>query len=211
MFFGRMEAQMNNLIVTVFPDDAKADEGLRQTQDLHGEGTVTAYARAVLKRDASGELFITRRDHRGPLGVGIGTLAGGLAAVLGGPVGLPAAVAGGALAGSYVDLLRKGFGDEFIDAVQRDLTPGTSALVAEVSGDSVNPLAARLQALGGKVTWQRIDDYLSGFVEEDTASIRSDLTELSAEHAGRKADVMASKLDLDGGGRRSSGKPTMGE
>ena len=154
---------MNNLVVTVFPDEATADEGLRGLEELHRDGTVTAYATAIIQRDGSGEVSITRQERKGPLG----------------------------------DLLRKGLGGEFILAVQRELTPGTSALVAEVSDDSLGTIAARMEALGGKVTHERLTDFLSGLLEGDTAGIRADLAEVAAEHAGRKSEVTASVVDFE--------------
>jgi hypothetical protein len=155
--------EMNNLVVTMFPDEAKAEEGLRALQELHREGSVTAYATAVVQRDGSGELSIQRPNGKGPL----------------------------------ADLLREWLGGELILTVERELTPGTSALVAEVSDDSLGTLAARMEALGGTVTHERLKDFLSGLLEADTTGIRDDLADLAAEHAGRKAEVMADALDFE--------------
>jgi uncharacterized membrane protein len=154
---------MNNLVVSVFPDEATADEGLRGLEELHRDGTVTAYATAVIERAGSGDLSVKRHDRGGPL----------------------------------ADLLRKGLAGELIEAVQRELPPGTSALVAEVSDDSLDTMAARMEALGGKVTHDRLTDFLSGLIEEDTAETRADVADVSAEHAGRKAEAMDTVLDFD--------------
>jgi uncharacterized membrane protein len=153
---------MNNLVVTVFPDEATADEGLRGLEELHREGTVTAYATAIIERAGTGELSV-KRQGRGPLG----------------------------------DLLRRGLAGEVIAAVQRELTPGTSALVAEVSDDLLDPVVARLEALGGKVMHQRLTDFLSGLIEDDTADLRAEVADVSAEHAARKSEVTATGLDFD--------------
>jgi hypothetical protein len=154
---------LNNLVVTVFPDEATADEGLRVLEELHREGTVTAYATAVIERAGSGELSIKRHDRGGPL----------------------------------ADLLRRGLAGEVILAVQRELPPGTSALVAEISDDSLDTMAARMEALGGKVTHDRLTDFLSGLIEEDTADTRADFADLAAEHAARKSEVTTTVLDFE--------------
>jgi len=154
---------MNNLVISVFPDDATAEEGLRGLEELHREGTVTAYATAIIARDGSGELSVARHGRSGPL----------------------------------VDLLRKGLAGEIIAAVQRELPPGMSALVAEVSADSLDATAARLETVGGKVTHERLSDFVSARLAEDTSDIRGDLGDISAEHAARRAEVTTSVLDFD--------------
>lgn len=188
---------MNNIVVVVFPDEARAHEGLRALQELHREGNVAVYATAVLQRELDGELSVKRPSNQGPLGLGVGAVAGGLIGIIGGPVGPTAGVAAGALAGSLGDALHMSLGDELIEAVQRDLTPGTSAVIGEISEESIETIDKRMKALGGKVTRERRKDFVAGFVDEDTAPIRAELAEISAEHAGRKAEVMETDLDFD--------------
>ncbi len=188
---------MHNFVVVVFRDEGKANEGVRALQDLHREGSVTVYATAALQREANGELSVKRHSHSGPLGFGAGALAGGLIGVAGGPAGPAAGAAAGAVVGSLLDGLRAGLGDELLDRVQRDLTPGASALVAEVSEESPQPIDARMGALGGQVTRRARQPFAAGLVEEDTSAFRADLAELSAKHAAGKAELMQSKLDVD--------------
>ncbi len=188
---------MNNIVVVVFPDEARAHDGVRALQELHREGNVAVYATAVLQREPNGELSVKRHSNQGPLGLGVGAVAGGLVGVLGGPVGLAAGVAAGALAGTLGDVMHISLGDELIEAVQRDLRPGTSAVIGEVSEESTETIDKRMKALGGNVTRERRKDFVAGLVEDDTAPIRADLADISAEHAGSKVQVMESKLDFD--------------
>jgi uncharacterized membrane protein len=188
---------MNNIVVVVFPDEERAHEGVRALQELHREGNVAVYATAVLQREPNGELLVKRHSNPGPLGLGVGAVAGGLIGILGGPLGAAAGVAAGALAGSMGDVMHMSLGDEFIEAVQRDLTPGTSAVIGEVSEESIDTIDKRMKALGGNVTRERRKDFVAGFVEDDTAPIRADLADISAEQAGRKVELMESKLDFD--------------
>ena len=188
---------MHNFVVVIFRDESEANEGARVLQALHRDGTVTVYATALLQREPNGELTIKRHSDPGPRGFGVGALAGGLLGLAGGPAASVAGVAVGGMAGTYGDLLHYGVADEVIDAVQRDLLPGTYALVGEVSEDSVEPIDRWMAALGGKVTRQARKDLVAGKVDEDTAAIRSELREVAAEHAGVKAEALQSKIELD--------------
>ena len=188
---------MNNIVVIVFPDEAKAQEGVRALEELHSGGHAALYATAVLERELNGELSVKRHSNQGPLGLGVGAVTGGLVGILAGPVGAAAGVAAGALAGGLGDVLHMGLGDELVDAVQRDLTPGRSAVIAEVSEESTETIDRRMKTLGGKVTRERRKDFVAGLAEEDTAPIRGELAEMSAEHAGRKAEVMETALDFE--------------
>jgi uncharacterized membrane protein len=78
---------MSKYIVVVFADEARAYEGTRALQALHAEGSVTVYAMAVLAANASGKLEVKQAADRGPLGLGVGAIVGGLVGLLGGPVG----------------------------------------------------------------------------------------------------------------------------
>jgi hypothetical protein len=60
--------------------------------------------------------------------------------------------------GYSVDAFNYGVGMEFVDEVSRNLTPGKSALVAEVDEYWTIPLGLRMEALGGIVVRQwRLD------------------------------------------------------
>ncbi len=188
---------MNNFVVVVFPEESRAADAIRELQRRHQEGSVTVYATAELRREPSGELSIERTRHEGPLGLGVGAMAGGLVGVLGGPLGPLAGIAAGSLAGSVGDTLRTVLRDEVIDDVQRALTAGASALVAEVSEDSTETIDALMRSLGGTVTRQPRGEVAAGFMREDTAAMRTDLQGLSAELAGIKAAQIQTDLDVD--------------
>ncbi len=154
---------MHNVVIALFPDQAQADEAVRALDALHRQGTVTVYATAVLRRDASGELSIDRHSHGGPLG----------------------------------HLLHAALGDELLDAVQRGIAPGHSALVGDLSEESAQAVDDHVAALGGTVTRRARRQVVASLIDEDGATIRAGLADISAEQAGRKADAMQSRLDLD--------------
>ena len=88
---------MDKILVVIFDDENKAYEGSRTLQDLHNEGSLTLYAKAVIAKDASGQVNVKQADDEGPVGTGVGLLTGSLLGLLGGPVG----VALGAYAGMF--------------------------------------------------------------------------------------------------------------
>src|SRR5574342_1007511 len=78
---------MSKFAVVVFEDEKKAYEGLHALQELHAEGSLTVWGTDILRRDAERRVSIVKRDDQGPLGTGLGMLAGGLVGLFGGPVG----------------------------------------------------------------------------------------------------------------------------
>jgi len=74
---------MSKFIFVSFPDEAKAYEGTRSLEELHAEGSLTLYAVAVVAKSADGKLTVKRESDRGPLGIAVGSLVGGLIGLLG--------------------------------------------------------------------------------------------------------------------------------
>ena len=138
---------MSKYIGVIFPDEAKADEGSRVLKDLHAEGSIALSGMAVVVKDATGTLSVKKSVDERPLGMAAGALIGGLAGLPGGPVGIVIGATGGALVGRAADL-----GDltNFFDKVARELPPGNTAVVAEVTEHSGTSLCeTRMQAIGG--------------------------------------------------------------
>ena len=185
----------NKFVIVVFPDEAKAYEGVRTFQDLHQEGSVTVYGTVVVQRDAKGGLTVKQRSDEGPLGTGVGALTGGLIGLFGGPVGVAVGLVAGGVAGSWRDYLQAEVSDEFLEDVQRDLTPGKYAVIAEVSEDWIAPVDSRMEALGGKVVREGREDFIDDLIEKRVDAARAELAQREAEHAGARAKRMESKLE----------------
>jgi uncharacterized membrane protein len=199
---------MNKYAVVVFPDEAKAYEGVRALQQLHEEGSVTVYGTIVVQRQADGAMAVKQRTDEGPVGLGVGMLAGGLLGLLGGPAGAAIGVAAGGLAGTWGDYLHAEVSDEFLEDIQRVLTPGRFAVVAELSEEWLAPIDTRMKALGGTVVRERRQDFVDDLIEKRTnamkaelaqrkSELKSDIARRKAEHAGESADWMETALDAD--------------
>ena len=170
---------MSKFIFISFADEAKAYEGTRSLEALHAEGSLTLYGLAVVAKGRDGKLSIKRESDRGPLGLAVGSLVGGLIGRLGGPVGAAIGLGAGALLGSLNE------------NVSKELTPGKAAVLAEVSEEWVTPLNARMSALGGNVhrtARAEVEDELS---LKDMAAAKTELSQLKAEYDHAASDTKA--------------------
>lgn len=185
---------MSNFVVVVVPDEAKAYEAMRAMKELHAEGTVTLFGAAVVERKSGGKLEIKQEVDRGPVGLGLGSLVGGLIGLFGGPVGAAAGVAAGGLLGSWRDYMRAGVGEDFGETIARELPPGSFAVIAEMSEDWIVPTDTRMEALGGRVLREPRADFIDDTIERRTDAFKSELDRRKAEHASAKAEKMGAKL-----------------
>lgn len=184
---------MSKYVVVVFPDEAKAHEGVRAFKELHAEGSLTVYAGAEIAKDADGSVSTTEKKGKGPFGMAVGALLGGLVGLIGGPPVAALGAAGGAVMGGWLDVLDLGGGLDFVDRVSRELTPGKSAIVAEVEEDWVTPLDSRMEACGGVVYRSWRDDLEDERIRRGAEAGRAELAQLQAERA-EASDERKAKL-----------------
>ena len=173
---------MSQFVVAVFPTEAKAYDATRVMKDLQAEGSLVLYGMAVVTKAADGKLAVKETAEKGPLGTAVGLLTGGLVGLLGGPSAPATGVAGGALIGSWSDLFDLGVGRDFLDKVARELTPGKTAVVAEVKEDGVTPLDTRVEAIGGTVLRQGRADFEHQQIKQEVNASKAELAELQAEY-----------------------------
>jgi uncharacterized membrane protein len=167
----------------VFPDEDKAHEGVRAFEELHQEDTLTVYAGALVVKDAAGNVAVKEKRRKGPFRAAAGALLGGLVGLIGGPPVAALGAAAGGLMGGWRDALDLGGGLDFVEAVSRELTPGKSAILAEVEEDSVMPLDSRMEALGGVVHRASRDDFEDERIRREAEARRANFAQLEAERA----------------------------
>jgi uncharacterized membrane protein len=182
---------MSKFVVVVFADEAKAYEGTRALKELDAEGSLSLYGMAVVARDAGGKVSVKQAAGQGPMGTGVGALAGGLIGLLGGPVGAVAGMAGGALLGGLGDLFNLGVTGSFVDAVSQNLIPGKTAVVAEVDEDWVTPLDSRMEAIGGTVLREWRSDVEDELHTREVNARKAEVAELRAEFAQSRGEARA--------------------
>jgi uncharacterized membrane protein len=182
---------MDRMLVVVFGNEGKAYEGRRALQDLDRDGSITAYAYAIITKNADGTSKVNEGDDSGPLGTLVGTSVGSLIGLLGGPVGLAIGAGAGFLGGMTADLDNARINEDFVDDVSKQLTPGRVALVAEIEEEWTTPVDIRMEALGGTVFRRALSDVRDTANSEEIAAMKADLAQMKAEHAQAKADRKA--------------------
>jgi uncharacterized membrane protein len=182
---------MSKFVVVVFPNEAKASEGLHAFKELDAEDSLTVYAGAVIVKDADGTVSVKERHGRRPFHAAIGAVIGGLVGLIGGPPVAALGAAGGAVAGGWRDALDLGVGLDFVDEVSRELTPGKSAILAEIEEDWVTPLDSRMEAAGGVVLRAWRDDLEDERIRREAERRRAELAQLQAERAQAREEWKA--------------------
>ena len=73
---------------------------------------------------------------------------------------------------------------EFLGSVERELAPGTFAVIAEVSEGT--PMDARMEELGGRLVYEGWEDLIDDLLEERTDVRSAELAARSAERQRRR-------------------------
>ena len=181
----------DKMIVIVFENEKKAYEGLKALKDLHAEGSITLYASAVIAKNPTGEVTVKQTTEQGPIGTGVGLATGTLIGLLGGPVGVAIGAGVGTFGGLLYDLEKVGVGEDFLEEVKQQLTPGKVAVVAEAQEEWVMPIDTRMEAAGGVVIRRMRDEVLDSQFERDAAALKAEIADLKAEHARANREAKA--------------------
>ena len=182
---------MNKLIVVVFDEESKAYEGTKALRELHDDTDITLYAGAVIAKDAKGKVSVKQAADQGPIGTVLRFATGGLIGVLGGPVGMAVGAAAGTLTGSMYDIVQIGVDEDFVNEVSAYLSPGKSAVVAEIDEEWVTPLDTRMEAIGGVVFRCARGEYIDAQIEQGIAADKAALAQLKAERDQAVGEVKA--------------------
>jgi len=186
---------MNKILVSVFPNETAAYQGLSALRELHGAGDITLYDADVIIKDASGKTALKETTSHGPLGTIVGIVGGSLVGVVGGPVGVAVGAYMGGIGGAMYDLFKLGISMDFIDEVTTSLRPGTAAVVSDLDESWITPVETKLVPLGAvniRQTRNQIDDEL---LDREADELNAELAQLRAEmretNAANKAAVQA--------------------
>jgi uncharacterized membrane protein len=131
-------------------------------KESDADGRIELKSAAVVERTDAGQLQIAdSADNVGLVGTASGSLIGMLVGVLGGPVGLLLGWGAGALVGGSFDLDREEESDEALGVLGRAISPGSSALIADVTEPEVELIDAKMDLLGGEVTRRSVVDVVA--------------------------------------------------
>lgn len=137
---------MHRVLVIVFDNEAKADEGKNELLRLDGEGSISIYGYEVLVKKADGTVIMRQAD-------GHGTLSPFAKSLLGNPSDLTRSTpeAAATNAPNPRDSNKTETGEEFNRGVMEVLLPNRVAIVAEIEEEWPAVLDTRMGSVGGVV------------------------------------------------------------
>jgi uncharacterized membrane protein len=182
---------MNKMLIAAFEKEAAAYEGLSALKELHNRGDITLYATAVILKDSSGVITIKQAADRGPVGTALGMLTGAVVGLLAGPVGVAVGAAAGGATGLISDLAESGIDIRFIDEVAKVLSPGKTAVLAEVQETWTTPVDATLGKLGALVFRRLRSEVAEDQVARESAAFAAEIKQLKEELAQASGDTKA--------------------
>lgn len=185
---------MNKMLITIFDNPTAAEAGLHALRRLHSEGDITLYATGVIAKDLAGLVNVQSAIDRDPVGASVGMAVGSLIGLLGGPLGLLLGASTGAVVGTLRDDWEVGVGMDFIDTVERQMTPGKVAVVAEVDEEWVTPVDAAMAELHGTVFRRARSETLVAQFDQDIAALKAELRELESEVSDASESAKAGLL-----------------
>jgi len=184
-----------NVVVVRFTEPSKAYQAFSELKEADANGHIELKSAAVVERTAQGELQIAdSADNVGLVGAASGSLIGLLIGVLGGPVGLLLGWGAGALVGGSFDLDRSDESDEALGVLGRAISPGSTALIADVTEPEPELIDAKMGLLGGDVTRRSVIDVVA---ELGTAHEAADAAAREARRVVREKRKTEITADLD--------------
>jgi uncharacterized membrane protein len=150
---------MENVLAVNFAQDTVAYEALTTLKELDDQGQVGLRGAAVVMRNEDGSIAI--KDEVGDLGYE-GTATGGIVGliigILGGPIGVLIGGATGVLIGSLFDIDDLDETESVLSEMSRAVRIGHPSLLAEVVEQSPEVVDSAIEALGGIVIRETLDD-----------------------------------------------------
>ncbi len=151
-------------------------------------------------KDSSGAMSVKQTADKGPVGTALGMLTGGLAGLLAGPVGVAVGFAVGGAAGLVFDLAQLGIDTGFLDEVLKALSPGKTAVLAEVQETWTTPVDTRLGKLGGLVFRRLRSEVVEDQLARESAAFATEMKQLREELAQSTAETRRGWFELAAGG-----------
>jgi uncharacterized membrane protein len=143
---------MNATAIVTFPDPERAFDALKAIEA--SSGSISAGS-VVATKDLNGNLLVTETTREKIGSTMAGAFIGGLAGLPLGAVATIFGAAAGALIGAVADLLNR-TGEAWLDRnIGRELRPGETALVIDVSEKSMADFEALMKSAGGTITCTR--------------------------------------------------------
>jgi uncharacterized membrane protein len=185
----------NVLAVTFGEDpenDASAYQALTDLKQLDSQGQIHIAGAAVVTRDADGRVDVKTEVGDDPYtGAASGGMIGLLVGIIGGPLGVLLGGTYGALVGSLFDLDDAETTESVLGEISKQVQPGRTALLAQVTEPGVEVIDNAMARLGGAVMRRPAVD-----VEEEIAAAQE--AERQAKREARK-ELQRARLEKSKG------------
>lgn len=164
------------VIVAEFPEEKAAQQALNKLQAERKDKSFDLIDAAIIRKTPDGKLHIKEtNDSGGGKGAATGLLAGAAIGLIGGPLGIAAWSASGALLGGIAARLHdRGIHNDQLRQVGQELTPGSSALVVVIDSNWTTPIEKELVEAGGRV-------FTTEIAAEIAAQLRKDAQDKQSE------------------------------
>jgi len=182
---------MERMLVAIFHDKAAAHKASEALQNMSDEGAIAVHSIRLLTCDVGGAITVDRTYDALPEGTMGATAVGTLLGLLGGPVGLAIGAASGMIVGATADYAKSRVTEDFAQHVADELTPGRSAMVAELYEESTDAVDAQLHGLGATIFRRDLSDVADTEYEHEISTIKSDLADVKAEMSAKRANRRA--------------------
>ena len=185
---------MDRMVVAVFDNATKANEGKTALLQLDREGEITLYGCGVVLKHADATASVIESDDVTPTEALIGSALGSLIALLGGPT----SAALSAFATDVTDLDNCRVGVDFLNEIAAVLTPNRVAVVAEVDEEATEAVDTQIEASGGIVCRRALTRGGSEYGKRDIEAMKADLAQLKNELVrawSERQDKMQKKID----------------
>jgi uncharacterized membrane protein len=174
----------DNVLVVTFGEDPKNDENAYQAltdlKQLDSQDQIKITGAAVVTRDGEGRVDVKTDVGEDPYaGTASGGVIGLLIGIIGGPIGMLLGGSYGLLVGSLFDMDEADTTESVLGEISKEIRPGRTALLAQVTEQSPEVIDAAMARLGGEVLRRPAVD-----VEDEIAVAEE--AERKAEHEARK-------------------------
>jgi len=192
---------MERMLVAIFDDESRARRASDALQHMGDDGVIAVHTVRIFSRKRDGAITSEDIYDALPEGTMGATAVGSLLGLLGGPIGLAVGAAGGLLIGGTADYAKSRVTKDFAQQVADALTPGRTAIVAEVDEQSTDAVDARLHELGVIIFRHDLSDVADTEYEYEAARVKANLAQARGKLADRtarlhaKADSIIAKLE----------------
>lgn len=165
----KSSAQVYNIVAFIFSDKDRASQVSKELKSSAKSDGYKVIANAVVEVDEKGKAHVHQAGH-GSWGTGLGAVAGGGLAMLGGPAGLLIwAVAGGVIGGVVGKHMGHAIPTDDLKKLADQMKPSTSAILAMVEDTATEQVIGDLKGYNAQVVTMTVGDEASGEIAQAAA------------------------------------------